>query len=48
MGYLLFVLFLAFFLFALWRSFAVTLSVHDGRKIDFSLSRACRFWSSPQ
>jgi len=43
MGYLLFVLFLAFFLFALWRSFAVTLSVHDGRKIDFSLSRGLPF-----
>jgi regulator of protease activity HflC (stomatin/prohibitin superfamily) len=43
MGYLLFVLFLAFFLFALWRSFAVSLSVHDGRKIDFSLSRGLPF-----
>lgn len=43
MGYLLFILFVAFFLFALWRSFAVSLSVHDGRKIDFSISRGLPF-----
>ena len=43
MGYLLFILFVAFFLFALWRSFAVSLSVHDGRKVDFSISRGLPF-----
>jgi hypothetical protein len=39
MGYLLFILFVAFFLFALWRSFAASLSVHNGRKVDLSISR---------
>jgi regulator of protease activity HflC (stomatin/prohibitin superfamily) len=43
MGYLLFILFIAFFLFALWRSFAVSLSVHDGRTLDFSISRGLPF-----
>jgi prohibitin 2 len=43
MGYLLFILFVAFFVFALWRSFAVSLSVHDGRKVDFSISRGLPF-----
>ncbi len=39
MGYLLFLLFVACFLFALYRSFAISLSVHDGRKVDFSIAR---------
>ena len=39
MGYLLFIVFLAFLLFALWRSFSISLSVHDGRKVDFSIAR---------
>jgi prohibitin 2 len=43
MGYLLFILFVAFFLFAVWRSFAISLSVHDGRKVDFSISRGLPF-----
>jgi hypothetical protein len=43
MGTLLFILFVAFFLFALGRSFAVSLSVHHGRRVDFSISRGLRF-----
>jgi prohibitin 2 len=43
MGYLLFLLFLACFLFALYRSFAISLSVHDGRKVDFNLARGLPF-----
>jgi len=43
MGYLLFFLFLAFLLFAVWRSVVVNLSVHDGRRLSVSLSRGLPF-----
>lgn len=44
MGYLLFVLFVGFLLLGIWRATAITLSVHDGRKVDFSLSRGAPFF----
>ena len=43
MGYVLFFLFLACFLFAMYRSFAISLSVHDGRKVDFNIARGLPF-----
>jgi hypothetical protein len=39
----LFILFAAFFLLALGRSFAGSLSIHDGRMVDFSISRGLPF-----
>jgi prohibitin 2 len=44
MGYLLFFLFVVFLLLGLWRSFAVSLSVHDGRKVDVHPSRGIPFF----
>ncbi len=43
MGYLLFILFVAFLLLALWRSFDVTFSPHDGRKMAFRIARGLPF-----
>lgn len=45
MGYLLFIAFVAFLLFGIWRATAITLSVHEGRKLDFNLSRGLPFFA---
>ena len=44
MGYLLFILFVGFLVLGIWRATAITLSVHDGRKIDFNLGRGLPFF----
>src|SRR5579864_6826843 len=45
MGYLLFIAFVAFLLLGIWRATAITLSVHEGRKLDFNLSRGLPFFA---
>jgi regulator of protease activity HflC (stomatin/prohibitin superfamily) len=44
MGYLLLLLFVAFLILGVWRATAVTLSVHDGRKVQFNLSSGTPFF----
>ena len=44
MGYVLFILFVAFLVFGIWRATVITLSVQDGRKVDFHLSRGTPFF----
>jgi prohibitin 2 len=45
MGYLLFIVFVAFLLLGIWRATAITLSVHEGRKLDLKLSRGLPFFA---
>jgi prohibitin 2 len=44
MGYLLFILFVAFLLLGIWRATAISLSAHDGRNVDFHPARGIPFF----